>query len=474
MSEKVYDVIIIGAGLSGLAAGIRLAYFGKKVCLLEQHSKVGGLNSFYQFKGMTLDAGLHALTNFVSKGNTSTPLAKLSRQLRIKLEEFELSEQNKSCIHFPEKVLEFTNNLEYLKDNLTKVFPYEANGFLKLLNYIEGYDATNLNNPAGSAKKVVRSFLTDPLLIDMLFCPLMYYGSAQENDMDISQFAIMFRSIFWEGFARPIDGIIRILNLLVEKFLNCGGELHLKTEVKKVITKGKHIEKIILNNGEELEAKYVISSAGLYETLNLCFDEDQVSSTIAPILLGQLSFVEAILFLNKRPEELGYSTTITFYNDSDRFKYERPQTFVDLHSGVICCPDNFQYKKENEPQTSVIRITNIANFDLWSSLDKEGYLKKKKECFRDVLTIIERHIPGISEAVVDKDIFTPITIKRFTGHINGAVYGTPKKTRDGTTRYDNLFICGTDQGFLGVVGTMLSGITMANLHCLNKISGFQD
>jgi cation diffusion facilitator CzcD-associated flavoprotein CzcO len=28
-----YDVAIIGAGMSGLAAGIRLAHFGRKVCI---------------------------------------------------------------------------------------------------------------------------------------------------------------------------------------------------------------------------------------------------------------------------------------------------------------------------------------------------------------------------------------------------------------------------------------------------------
>ncbi len=49
MPEK-YDAIVIGAGLSGLAAGIRIAMFGKKVCLLEKHSIPGGLNSFYQKK----------------------------------------------------------------------------------------------------------------------------------------------------------------------------------------------------------------------------------------------------------------------------------------------------------------------------------------------------------------------------------------------------------------------------------------
>ena len=45
-----YDVIVIGSGLSGLAAGIRLAMFDKKVLIIEKHTVVGGLNSYYTRK----------------------------------------------------------------------------------------------------------------------------------------------------------------------------------------------------------------------------------------------------------------------------------------------------------------------------------------------------------------------------------------------------------------------------------------
>ena len=59
-----------------------------------------------------------------------------------------------------------------------------------------------------------------------------------------------------------------------------------------------------------------------------------------------------------------------------------------------------------------------------------------------------------------------MTVKRFTSHINGAIYGAQGKVKDGRTPYENLFLCGTDQGFLGIVGALLSGISMANLHLL--------
>jgi phytoene dehydrogenase-like protein len=75
-------------------------------------------------------------------------------------------------------------------------------------------------------------------------------------------------------------------------------------------------------------------------------------------------------------------------------------------------------------------------------------------------------MPDFRSHVVDTDVFTPRTIAKFTGHANGAVYGAPNKIRDGRTHLDNLYLCGTDQGFLGIVGAMLSGITITNLHLL--------
>jgi hypothetical protein len=43
------------------------------------------------------------------------------------------------------------------------------------------------------------------------------------------------------------------------------------------------------------------------------------------------------------------------------------------------------------------------------------------------------------------------------------------KIKDGNIGYDNLFIAGTDQGFLGIVGSMLSGVSIVNQHILPKL-----
>jgi len=459
-----YDVLIIGAGMSGLAAGIRLAYYGKRVCIVEKHHRVGGLNSFYNIGGRKFDVGLHAMTNYVPKGVKLAPLPKLLRQLKLKAEDFALCPQRMSAIKFPDKTLRFNNDFGFFVQEVVDNFPRQADNFQKLLKSIFEYAELNLYAKPISAREVVGSIISDPLLSDMIFCPLMFYGNAQENDMEFGQFAIMFKSIFCEGFARPQAGVRRILDVLVKKYKACGGELKMRCEVKSLKCANGKIESILLENGEVLTADRILSSAGYVETMKLLTGCD---SSKFNCHVGHLSFVEFILILNKEPAEMGHETTIAFYNNSDRFDYRRPDELVDVSSGVICCPNNFQF--ENPLPEGMIRITNLANFNLWNRLSKEEYKAQKAVCLEATLKEVVKFAPDFRDSIIFTDIFTPKTIHRFTSRINGAVYGTPNKTKTGRTHLDNLFICGTDQGFLGIVGAMLSGISMANLHVLQKV-----
>ena len=458
-----YDVLIIGAGMSGLAAGIRSAYYGKKVCIVEKHHRVGGLNSFYNRGGRKFDVGLHAMTNYVPRGVKLSPLPKLLRQLKLKAEDFALYPQRMSVIKFPNNTLRFDNDFDFFVQEVTGNFPGQADKFEELLKTIFEYDELNLDAKLISAREVVSSIISDPLLVDMIFCPVMFYGNAQENDMEFGQFVIMFKSIFCEGFARPQAGVRQILDVLVKKYKDCGGELKIKCAVTSLRCAYGKVESVLLENGEVTTADKILSSVGYVETMKLLTDYDFSKFNCQ---VGQLSFIEFILCLNKEPAEMGHNTTIVFYNNSDRFHYRKPDELVDVSSGVICCPNNFQF--DNPLPKGMLRITNLANFDLWNSLDEKEYKAQKATWLEATLKEVVKFVPDSRDSIIFTDIFTPKTIQGFTGHINGAVYGTPNKIKTGRTHLDNLFICGTDQGFLGIVGAMLSGISMANLHVLQK------
>ena len=139
---------------------------------------------------------------------------------------------------------------------------------------------------------------------------------------------------------------------------------------------------------------------------------------------------------------------------------------IDPRSGVICCPGNFAYEKPLDD--NLVRVTSMANFERWRALPNSAYAAAKVRCRDLAAAVAVTFMPDFRPRVTFTDTFTPLTVRRFTGHINGAVYGAPVKRPDGRTPCENLFICGTDQGFLGIVGAMLSGISMANAHVLAK------
>lgn len=475
-----YDVAIIGAGMSGLAAGIRLAHFGKRVCIFERHNAVGGLNGFYSIAGRKFDVGLHAMTNYVRPGVKGTPLGKLLRQLRIDREEFALCEQKQSRVAFGprgETSLRFTNDFAVFEQEIAETFPAQADGFRRLVAAVRTYDDVSLDAVAVSARAVVRQHVTDPLLEDMLFCPVMYYGSATEHDMEFGQFVIMFKALFLEGFARPYDGVRVVLRVLLEKYRAAGGERRMKCGVRAIRSREGRATVLVLDTGEEITADHIISSIGAPETERLLTPTDAAgAATVAPTDgRGTLSFVETISILNRQPAELGWgSDTIVFFNDSPRFDYVQAAGQVDPRSGVICIPNNFDFGAGRTLPEGIFRVTCLANYERWAHLPEADYRAAKAHWFAEVQRSARRFLPplptddALTAATVTTDMFTPRTITKFTGHLGGAIYGSPVKHRQGRTALGNVYLCGTDQGFLGIVGAMLSGISMANYHILQK------
>lgn len=532
-----YDAIIIGAGMSGLAAGIRLAMYDKKVVVLERHYVWGGLNSFYQFKGHQFDVGLHAMTNYAVKGAKGLPLSRLLKQLRIRHDELDLHEQGFSAVSFPGVKLKFSNEFELLRSEVARAFPKQIDGFDALTQAVREFNELDLDAPQQDARPVVRRFITDPMLEDMIFCPLMFYGSAREHDMDWDQFVVMFKSIFFEGFSRPQQGVRHILKLLIDRYRKAGGELCLKTGVARILHENGRAAGVELDNGQALTADTVLSSAGLVETGRLagsaglrsndpneaslrsegpaCVVDvpsttgaDRMSTRQAgqrpalpkagetSALQGKLSFTETISVLDQPAKQLGIEETIVFFSNRERFNYEQPADDVDTSSGVICMPGNFRLP--DEPKDHLVRITNIANYDRWAALGSAGlrpalavdvsstagadrmsapnagetpalpYYAAKQRWYERSCADVLSHIADFRPHVKLVDMFTPRTIRHYTGHEGGAVYGSPRKLRTGQTGIDGLYIIGTDQGFLGIIGAALSGISMANRWVLQR------
>lgn len=459
-----YPLVIIGAGLSGLAAGIRYARFGGRVLIVEQHTVCGGLNSWYRRCGHLLETGLHAMTNFAPPEDKHAPLNLLFRQLKLSRRSFGTHEQfvSSSCLGTAHSLC-FSNDFKLLEQEIGRLFPHALSGFRDLTAWVDGQDPFT-PRPFQSARDLAASFLKDEQLVTLLLFPLLFYGSCVENDLDTSQFVILFRAIYQQGFFRPAGTMKQFLDMLLGHYRSLGGTLRLSSRVEGFAQKDGRVRGVRLASGETISCDAVLSTAGLPATLRW-LAADAPADT-APYE-GRLSFFETISIVPRHVgERLAAGQTIVFYHPAGQLAYRAPEDAVDTESGVICFASNFQGMPPGVH--AQIRVTHLANYDVWRSATPEAYTAFKREWVRRSRAAVEARIGSFTGQVIFSDAFTPLTVERFTGKARGAVYGSPVKFKDGKTPCDNLFIAGTDQGYLGIVGAMLSGVTMVNNHLLGK------
>jgi phytoene dehydrogenase-like protein len=206
----------------------------------------------------------------------------------------------------------------------------------------------------------------------------------------------------------------------------------------------------------------ILSSAGWVETNRLA-GRDVPRSDV-----GRLSFLEAQWVLDRAPAELGHRAATCFFSNTERATYRRPAGLVDERTGVVSSPNNF---RASEPLAEgLLRVSVLANHERWKRLGADEYQAAKRAAAAEAAEAVRRHLPDWSEHVVFLDVFTPVTIERFTSHAGGAVYGSPAKRWDGETGIGGLVLIGSDQGYLGIVGALTSGVVMANRHVLHRFA----
>ena len=68
VAKSYYDVVIIGAGISGMTAAALLSRCGLSVCVLEKEPHAGGYLAGFRRKDFRFDSAIHWLNQCGEKG----------------------------------------------------------------------------------------------------------------------------------------------------------------------------------------------------------------------------------------------------------------------------------------------------------------------------------------------------------------------------------------------------------------------
>lgn len=478
---KQYDAIIIGGGLSGLVCAVTLSKEGMRVCVLEQHSRLGGcLQSFYR-DNYTLDTGMHYVGS-LSEGQIMHQCFKYfgvidSLKLR-KLDEkgFDVFIFNDGTKYV--HAMGYENFINTLAQN----FPDERQGISQLCRSMKnvgdlisievlrngkiskgGFDYMSL-----SAYDEICSNIKNPTLRNVLSGNCSLFAGSKETSSFYEYGMITHSNI--EGAHCFVNGSQQLADALVFQIKNNGGEVLTNAKVSKIRLDGNKVDYVETDNGEYYSATYVISSVHPWQTFTLLDNNTVIKKAFfSRLFLLNNTYGLFSTYLLLKPESVVYENHNTYmFNTSDVWSINGDWHGVNIPTTLLCMQPNI-----NSKYTNVITLLTPMPFAYckkWANTrtGKRGSeYQEFKEMFSEaVIDFVSQYYPILKHSIYKIYTASPLTFRDYTFAPNGSAYGLIKDFHNPMvslipirTKVENLLLTGQNMNIHGCIGTTISAIT---------------
>ncbi len=276
------SVIVIGAGIGGLATAARLARIGYKVTLLEKNSRPGGRVSVLEEEGFRFDTGP---TLFLMPEIFAETYAALGERMEDQLRLRRLDPTYR--VHFQdETTLDLTSDMNNMRAQLDAIEPGAFEAFLRFtsegyrhyhlsLKYFVGRNFTSLLeyfNPTNlplifQVKALAKHhsstarYFRDPRLQAAFSFQNMYLGLSP-YDAPATYSLLQYTEIA-EGVWFPEGGMYKVIESLAAIGEGFGVSFLYNTPVTKIDVESSRATGVTIADGQHLKADIVIANADL-------------------------------------------------------------------------------------------------------------------------------------------------------------------------------------------------------------------
>lgn len=434
------NVIIIGAGIGGLATAARLLKKGYKVKIVEKNSIAGGKTGFINSKGFTFDLTASIImmpdeyNEIIKELNLNLILKKLEPNYKV----FFKNGSSK----------EYSTDIESVIKDVEKLNISDGEGYLKFL--YEGYKNYNnaykyfLNRDFNSLEDLVNSqtlkgiiktkvignsydyignYIKNQQLQNFLAFQAMYIGVNPYEASNIYTLIPAISAI--KGIWYMEGGMYSLIKALQGYIIANGGEIEFETQCQEIIIESKCATGIITNKGKEF-GDIVICNSDFSYTIENLIKNKEYKEKIYKYDIGKKDYSCSVfmLYLGLRKKYDILQVHNLFLQDN--FKESISSAFdgyiAENPSLYIYCPtriDNTMAPLDKDLVNVMVRVPNLL----------KGNIKWDKEIISDLrnkIMHILKNIKGledIEDNVEYENYLTPMSFEKDYNTYGGCAFG---------------------------------------------------
>ena len=493
-----WDVIVIGSGMGGMAAGAALSRVGNKVLLLEQHQTLGGLTHSFSRDGFTWDVGIHYLSGlapgdtgrdlldwlsespieFVSLGSIYDTLhigsaEPLSLSRPYEAQEMDLKDR------FPdqaEAIEAWTHALREGREAIYKIFPTRAMPEIAG-DMLDWWNRRAIAKWCARTTKEVIDEITDhPELAAVLAAQWGDHGG-RPSKASFAMHALISASYLESGSWYPVGGSVAFAEHIIPTIAQNGGEARAGVRVDGLLFDGDTVVGVRTDDGTKIRANAVISDIGARETIDTLLPEEcGHQDWIAEIRALPSSIAHYTLFLGLEGDiEAAGATKANHWifptGEADVLWTTAPD------GAPPCMVATFGSLKDptHDPGPRQKHTGQFLVWADWASVAQwadqpagargDDYADFKRRVEKTLMGQFERYFPDLAKLVVYRELATPLSTVTYTRHRKGAFYGldvTPERVMcDGLrakTPIPGLYLAGQDVASPGIPGALMGGL----------------
>jgi phytoene desaturase len=438
--DDAYDVVVIGSGAGSLAASSVLARLGRKVLVVERHDRPGGYLHAFRREGFAFDSAVHLIGGC---GETEAGPG-LVRRLLDGLGvgdrcAFERIDPFYTAV-FPGLRIDAHGGIEAFTEAHVERFPAEKNGFRALLEVchrtrIESERAAHVG-PGGFMRlahsgptlfqhrratlaDVTGAYLEDPRA-RAAFGALWPYLGLPPSRVSFLYFATMLMSYVEQGAWYCRGSFQRLAGALAHALERNGGELLLKSSVRRIRVQDGAVQGVVLENGQRIAAPLVLSGADATQTYEELVGAENLDRRFLRRLRRMRPSLSAFVVYGGTDLDLraaGAGHEMFFYDtwdhDADYANLLRGE-FSRIGFSVPTLAD----PSLAPPGRHAFQITVPLPYALSSS-----WRRDKDALVARLLARADRAFPGLRDRLQLALGGTPRTLERYTLNRDGAMYG---------------------------------------------------